>query len=98
MITKVIILEVLKKGRAEFDKYGVKNLGLFGSYARNEQKNKSDIDILVEFEPNKQTYQNLMRLYDYLECLIPNGNIQIVTRNGLSPYMEPTIMDEVEYV
>lgn len=98
IITKVTILETLKINRADFERYGVKNLGLFGSYARNEQKNESDIDILVEFKPNQQTYQNLMGLYDFIERLIPNKNIETVTRTELSPYIEPIILNEVEYV
>ncbi|GAH47221.1 unnamed protein product, partial [marine sediment metagenome] len=37
-------------------KYGVKRIGVFGSYVRNEQKSESDIDILVEFEKGKKTF------------------------------------------
>jgi predicted nucleotidyltransferase len=44
------IKKILKQHKRELkEKYGVKEIGIFGSYVRGEQKKKSDIDILVEF-------------------------------------------------
>jgi len=98
MMTKIQILEILKKNRSEFDTYGVRKIGLFGSYSRDEQTAESDIDIYVEFEPNQQTYDNLMGLYDLLERLVPDKKIEVVTKNGMSPYIGPAVLDDVEYV
>jgi predicted nucleotidyltransferase len=49
MTTKENILNTLRTHKHEFSKFGVQNIGLFGSYSRNEQSNKSDIDFLIDF-------------------------------------------------
>ena len=77
---------------------GVNSIGLFGSYSRNEQSSKSDIDILVDFEPNKENFDNFMATYDLFEQLFKNEKIEVVTKNGLSPYIGPKILMEVQYV
>ena len=71
---------------------------MFGSYAREEQSAKSDIDILIDFEPDKESFDNYMAVYDYFERLFKNEKIEIVTKNGLSPYIGPRILNEVLYV
>jgi predicted nucleotidyltransferase len=78
--------------------FGVSRIGLFGSYVRNEQNPQSVIDFLVDFEPDKETFDNLMNLYDYLEKLFINKKIEVVTLNGLSPYIGQHILKEVNYV
>jgi predicted nucleotidyltransferase len=77
--------------------FGVNKIGLFGSYVRNEQQSQSDIDFLVDFEPEKETFDNFMNLYNYLEKLFVNEKIEIVTINGLSPYIGKHILNEVSY-
>ncbi len=64
------IKQTLKERMPEIkEKYGVKNLYIFGSYVRGEQTPESDIDILVEFEKGKKTFRNYMGLKFYLEEL-----------------------------
>ena len=65
---------------------------------RNEQSRKSDIDILIDFEPEKESFDNYMAAYDYFEKLFKNERVEIVTKNGLSQYIGPTILKEVTYV
>ena len=77
---------------------GIHEVGLFGSYVRNEQTEKSDIDILVDFEPDKETFDNYMAVCELLERLFKDIKVEIVTRNGLSPYIGPKILKEVQYV
>jgi len=98
MITRDYILNTLKINKTNLEKYGVKNIGLFGSYARGEQNNNSDIDILIDFESDKENFDNYMAAYDYLEKLFQNKKVEIVTKNGLSPYIGPSILKEVMYV
>lgn len=98
MTDKEYILSALKAKRAEFSAIGIREVGLFGSYVRNEQTNKSDIDILVDFEPDKETFDNYMAVYELLEKLFKNIKVEIVTKNGLSPYIGPKILKEVQYV
>jgi len=60
------IIDLLKSHVQEIKAcFGVKRIGLFGSFARGEQKESSDIDVLVEFE--KPTFRNFMDLSFYLE-------------------------------
>ncbi len=98
MTTKRTILSKLKSHKQEFSKFGVQNIGLFGSYSREEQSDRSDIDLLIDFEPGKETFDNLMAAYDILETIFHNEKIEVVTKNGLSPYIGPKILSEVLYV
>jgi uncharacterized protein len=98
MTTKENILAILKTHKPELLKYGVSNIGLFGSYLRNEQSAKSDIDLLIDFEPEKENFDNFMAVYDIFESLFKNEKIEIVTKNGLSKYIGPKILNDVMYV
>jgi len=98
MTTKENILTVLKAHKNEFLKYGVLHIGLFGSYLRNEQSAKSDIDLLIDFEPEKENFDNYMAVYDLFENLFKNERIEVITKNGLSKYIGPKILKEVLYV
>jgi len=98
MTSKNIILSVIRRNKHHLKSFGVNRIGLFGSYVRNEQQPQSDIDILVDFEPEKETFDNFMNLFDYLEKLFANEKIEVVTVNGLSPYIGKHILKEVNYV
>ena len=95
--SKEMVLFLIEEYRDRIQALGVKNLGLFGSFLRGEQHEQSDVDLLVEFEPGKKTFDNFMQLSFFLEDLF-NRNIELVTTESLSPYIGPYIMDEVEYV
>jgi uncharacterized protein len=98
MTTKENIISVLKTHKKELSKYGVSNIGLFGSYLRNEQSTHSDIDLLIDFEPQKETFDNYMAVYDIFERLFKNEKVEIVTKNGLSKHIGPRILNHVLYV
>jgi len=53
-LTKKIIYAELQKNKAVLEQYGVKQIGLFGSFVRNEGTEESDIDFLVDFEKEKK--------------------------------------------
>lgn len=84
--------------KPELLRFGIRNVGLYGSYLRGEQSEKSDIDILIDFEPDKENYDNYMAVYDMFEKLFEHEKVEIVTKNGLSPYIGPQILNEVQYV
>ena len=98
MTTKANILKTLKSNKAKLSEFGIRNVGLFGSYVRDEQKGISDIDILIDFEPEKENFDNFMAVYDLFEKIFKNEKIEVVTINGLSPYIGPAILNEVQYV
>jgi hypothetical protein len=95
--TKQDIVTVLRENRELIQGLGVKRLGLFGSFVRGEQRAESDVDLLVEFEPGKKTFDNFMALAFLLEDLL-RRRVELVTAESLSPYLRPHILDEVEDV
>ncbi len=98
MTTKETILSILKTHKSELSKFGVSNVGLFGSYLHNKQSNKSDIDLLIDFQPGQENFDNYMAVYDIFENLFKNEKIEIVTKNGLSKHIGPQILSDVVYV
>lgn len=98
MTTKENIISVLRTHKSELSRYGVSNIGLFGSYLRNEQSKRSDIDLLIDFEPEKESFDNYMAVYDIFENLFKDEKVEIVTKNGLSKHIGPKILNEVLYV
>ncbi len=95
--TKSDIINFLKKNKDPITSYGVKKIGLFGSFVQNTQTPKSDIDVLVEFESEKLNYNNFINLAWFLEDNL-GTEIDLVTLDSLSPYIGPKILEEVEYV
>jgi hypothetical protein len=95
--TKDDILNAIREKVGQFHKLGVKRLGLFGSFVRGEPSTKSDVDILVEFEPGQKTFDHFMQLSFLLEEIFQR-RVEIVTPESLSPHIGPHILREVEYV
>ncbi len=98
MTTKNHIITQLKLHKNELSKFGVTHVGLFGSYVRNEQSKNSDIDLLIDFKQSEENFDNFMAVVDIFEIIFKNEKIEVVTKNGLSPYIGPTILKEVLYV
>ena len=98
MTTKDYIISTIKTNRLKLKRLGIRNVGLFGSYSRDEQAVKSDIDILIDFIPEMENFDNYMAVCDIFEDLFKNEKVEIVTKNGLSPYIGPKILNEVLYV
>ena len=95
--TKIQLIQLIITNSEIIKQFGVDKIGLFGSFVRNEQTDKSDVDFLVEFKKEKKTYQNFMALAEFLESLL-GRKVEIVTPQSLSPYIGPHIIKSVEYV
>lgn len=78
-----------------FDLFRVKTLAVFGSYARNEQRNDSDLDILVEF--SSPVGIEFIDLGNYLERIL-NLRVDLVSRNGIKPQNFKQIERSLVYV
>ena len=98
MLTKEKIVKTIQDNASLIKSFGVTEIGLFGSYVRNEQTENSDIDILVEFYKERKTLKNYIDFCETLEGLFANFKIDIVTKFGLSPFIGPHILKEVDYV
>lgn len=96
MLTYKTILTKLEENTAAIKKFGVKRIGLFGSYLRKEQKPTSDIDILVEFEKGKITFDNYMDLKFFLEDLF-KCKVDLVMKEAIKPDLKPYIIGSVKY-
>lgn len=79
IMTKEEILEKLSQEKETITKkYSVEKIGLFGSYARNQQSETSDIDFYVEFK--NKSFRNLTGLWNFLENLY-NKKIDIIHKH-----------------
>ena len=94
--TKLDILNILDEYRDHLRALGVRRIGLFGSFVRGEQRPDSDIDLLVEFEPARKTFDTFNEICFFLEEILQR-RIELVTVESLSPYLGPHILREVEY-
>ncbi|HEX8096376.1 MAG TPA: nucleotidyltransferase family protein [Pyrinomonadaceae bacterium] len=90
------VMSLLKASRRELRGFGVRRCGLFGSFLSGQQNTLSDVDLLVEFEPGRKSFDNFMRLVFFLEEKL-GRKVEVVTPESLSPYMGPRILGEVEY-
>ncbi len=87
------ILHILKYKKTLFEKYGVTDIAVFGSYARNENNGRSDIDIFVELKPKFRTFDNFMDLKFYLQKITAN-KIDLVIKNSIRKELKPAILRE----
>jgi len=90
------LFALLANHQEQLKQFGVKRWGVFGSFARGQQSNRSDVDILVEFEHGKKSFDNFMHLAFFLEQQI-GRRVELVTPESLSPHIGPHILREVEY-
>ncbi|MDA0866238.1 MAG: nucleotidyltransferase family protein [Cyanobacteria bacterium] len=97
VMTKAQVINLISQHRQDLQRLGVQRCGLFGSFVKNAMTDQSDVDILVEFEPQQKGFNNFMDLCFFLEDLL-GRNVDLVTKESLSPYIGPRILDEVEYV
>jgi predicted nucleotidyltransferase len=90
-------IEILKSREEVIkQKFGVKSLGIFGSYARGEEKADSDVDILVEFVEGAKTFDHFMDLKFFLEDLF-SRKVDLVTVDALRPQLKEVILKDVTY-
>ena len=95
ILSKHLIKQTLLENRKTLRKYGVKRIGLFGSYVRETATAESDIDFLVELE--RLTFRDYMGLALFLEDLF-GKDVDLVTSTSIKPGYKPYIEKEVEYV
>jgi predicted nucleotidyltransferase len=72
----------------------LKELLLFGSFARFEATEKSDIDLIVEFEKGYETFKNYMALKEFLEKNLQRS-VNLIVKSTLKPSLKETIKKEV---
>lgn len=98
MMNLIEIKKVISDNKDEIrGRFSVKELGIFGSYVRGEETEHSDIDILVEFEEGKKSFDNYMDLKFYLEDLL-GIQVDLVIKSAIKPRLKEYILEEALYV
>jgi len=96
MLSKNDIVKTIQENMKEIKDYGIERIGIFGSFARATQNNKSDIDILVEFEKGEKIFDNYMELKFFLEKLF-NRKVDLVIEGALKSRIRDSVLKEVSY-
>ena len=97
VLGKSDVVARLREHQYRMSEFGVRKIGIFGSFARDEATSDSDVDVLVEFDPERKTFDNFMSLSFFLEDILQR-RVELVTTNSLSPHIGPRILASVEYV
>ena len=98
MLTKQDIFQTIIDNKEAIKNFGVTEIGLFGSYVRDEQTDKSDIDLLIHYDIKEINMKKFMNFCFMMDDLFNKIKVDVVTKNGLSKYIGPFILKEVEYV
>ncbi len=76
-----------------YKKFGVIDMAVFGSYARNEQKKESDVDIVVKLKQEYKTFDNFIELRFFLEEIL-GKKVDLVTREAIREELQSKIFSE----
>ncbi len=90
MLTKEEIMRKIEENKKKIRGFGVRKLVLFGSYARNECREDSDIDFLVEFEEGRGLFDDFVHLLHFLRELLGKEidlGEEHLLREELKPYI-----------
>jgi predicted nucleotidyltransferase len=96
ILTAATVLQTLRQQPNLFEQYHIKTLALFGSTARNQATENSDLDFLVEFV-GPSTFDGYMGLKFYLEDLF-NKPVDLVTQKSIKPIIRDQVLSEAIYV
>jgi len=91
------VISLLRKHESILkERFGVATIGIFGSFARGEERPDSDVDVLVVFRKGEETFNNYMDCKFYLEDLF-GRKVDLVMKGALKKRLKPHILDEVVY-
>ncbi len=98
MVTSKEILEFLGENKPILkERFYCSKVGLFGSFARNEQTDESDIDIIVSFKSDvPDYYKNEMALKEFIGKRF-NRNVDICVEKWIKPVFKPLVINEAFY-
>jgi len=96
MHTTMNPLTVIQTHLAELLALGARRVGVFGSFARGEERDDSDVDVYVEFDEAKRTYDNFFALHELLENLL-GRRVDLVTDKSLTETKARLILPTIRY-
>ncbi len=101
IMKKEEVIKKLKENMDEIRKFGVKRIGIFGSVARDEADENSDIDFVVEFYENRGGMEDFVGIIDFLESIF-GKKVDVLTPGGIENIRIKSIKNkikrELEYV
>jgi hypothetical protein len=89
-------LAVIESRISEIRALGARRIGIFGSFARGQANDDSDVDVYVEFDDDKRTYDNFFALNELLESAL-GRRVDLVTDRALSETKARLIVPTVRY-
>jgi hypothetical protein len=89
MLARADVLRILAEHRADLTRLGARRLGLFGSFARDEARADSDVDLLVDLD--RHTFDRYMDLKLYLEDLL-GRSVDLVLSDRIKPALREHIL------
>ena len=93
-----LVIKKLKEVKENLKReYGLERIGLFGSFARNEQEESSDVDVLIEVPKGTLSLVKYMKLKFFLEELL-GRKVDLVLSEAIKPKLKERILKEVIYV
>lgn len=95
-LTSEMIMSLIQENMQKIEGYGVRKIGLFGSYLMEANHSKSDVDILVEFGVGRKTFDNYMELKFFLEELFMRP-VDLVISEAVKSDLRPSIFGSVKY-
>ncbi len=101
-MTKQEIIKILSDKKEEWqEKFGIRRMGIFGSFSRNEETEESDLDVYVEFDIAKIDLKGYMSFIEELESLL-GRKADVITKAGKEtiriPYIKESIDRDLTYV
>jgi uncharacterized protein len=99
MISENQILTFLETNKSYlFDNFNITKIGIFGSFAKGTQNNKSDLDLLVEFKPGtKDLFESKQRIRNYIETNL-NIKVDICREKYLKKIFKEKILTDAIYI
>ncbi|HYH87122.1 MAG TPA: nucleotidyltransferase family protein [Pyrinomonadaceae bacterium] len=87
---------LLRQNGEQLRRFRVGRISVFGSFARGEPNDESDVDILVEFEAGGKSFDNFLALAEFLEEMF-GRKVDLLTPESLNPRFGHHILSEAEY-
>jgi uncharacterized protein len=96
-MSRADIIAALRAQASEIRAFGTTSLYLFGSTARDEASETSDVDLFVDYDPDRFSFVELIRLRNRLSAILGRA-ADLTTREGLHPLLRPAIEAEATKV
>ena len=95
-MSKSDLIKAIQSNADTVKTYGVKSVGIFGSFATSSQTAKSDVDVLVEFKKEDKTFDDYMELKLFLEKLF-SRRVDLVIKDSLKTRIKGKVLSETAY-